>query len=206
MGILLIGVVAALFFRNEPLAVDDAPSVEREELIDSRLRDRDVAVYTDKPAADRDAGEPRWSHPDILSDFGRRDADVAVPIGAGTSPVASPPETPAPPPLQAPVLRSPRFQPPVEVTKSAEGRSRRPDDFTFSDSGDDPPATPATDRQDSLPESFEEYTVQYGDTLSGIADRLLGSSGRYHEIYDANRDRMKSPDRLTVGATLRIPR
>ena len=33
-----------------------------------------------------------------------------------------------------------------------------------------------------------------------IADKLLGSPGRYQEIYEANRDRMASPDRLKVDS------
>jgi nucleoid-associated protein YgaU len=57
-----------------------------------------------------------------------------------------------------------------------------------------------------VPEAFDEYVVKYGDTLSGIAQKFLGSHARYREIYDANRDRMESPDRLDVGKPLRIPR
>jgi len=56
------------------------------------------------------------------------------------------------------------------------------------------------------PEVFEEYVVKYGDTLSGIAQRKLGSQKRFLDIYNANQDRMASPDRLEVGKPLRIPR
>ena len=49
-------------------------------------------------------------------------------------------------------------------------------------------------------------SVKYGDTLSGIAEKMLGSQARYRDIYEANRDRMTSPDRLDVGKPLRIPR
>lgn len=52
---------------------------------------------------------------------------------------------------------------------------------------------------------YEEYEVQYGDTLSGIAEQFLGSQGKYRRIYEINRDRMKSPDQLSVGMVLRIP-
>ncbi|HRA86561.1 MAG TPA: LysM peptidoglycan-binding domain-containing protein, partial [Planctomycetaceae bacterium] len=55
-------------------------------------------------------------------------------------------------------------------------------------------------------ELFEEYVVKYGDTLSGIALRMLGAQSKYMEIYNANRDRVASPDRLDVGKPLRIPR
>ena len=49
------------------------------------------------------------------------------------------------------------------------------------------------------------YTVQSGDTLSAIARRKLGSAKRWPEIYEANRDRLASPEDLQVGQKLRIP-
>jgi nucleoid-associated protein YgaU len=55
-------------------------------------------------------------------------------------------------------------------------------------------------------EPLEEYTVQHGDSLSKIAERFLGNPTRYQEIYEVNRDRMATPDRLRVGESLRIPR
>jgi nucleoid-associated protein YgaU len=48
--------------------------------------------------------------------------------------------------------------------------------------------------------------VKYGDTLSGIAQKMLGAQTRYREIFEANRDRMASPDQLDVGKPIRIPR
>ena len=49
------------------------------------------------------------------------------------------------------------------------------------------------------------YVVKSGDTLSGIAYRTLGRSSRFDEIYQANRDRLNSPDDLRPGLELRIP-
>lgn len=49
------------------------------------------------------------------------------------------------------------------------------------------------------------YTVRAGDTLSAIAERLLGDPKRYGEIFDANRDVLSSPHRLAIGTTLKIP-
>ncbi|MEL6328951.1 MAG: LysM domain-containing protein [Planctomycetota bacterium] len=51
-----------------------------------------------------------------------------------------------------------------------------------------------------------EYTVRPGDTLSGIAQRLLGSSARAREIFELNRDRMPSMDSLRVGQVIMVPR
>ncbi len=49
------------------------------------------------------------------------------------------------------------------------------------------------------------YTVKSGDSLSRIAKRELGSYNRWKEIYDANRDKIKDPNVLTVGVQLVIP-
>lgn len=49
------------------------------------------------------------------------------------------------------------------------------------------------------------HTVRDGDTLPGIAERYLGSRERYRELYEANRDVLKGPDLLPIGAVLRIP-
>jgi nucleoid-associated protein YgaU len=51
------------------------------------------------------------------------------------------------------------------------------------------------------------HRVRRGDTLTKLALHYLGDSSRYREIYNANRDQLRSPDdRLKIGMTLRIPR
>jgi nucleoid-associated protein YgaU len=50
------------------------------------------------------------------------------------------------------------------------------------------------------------HTVEPGDTLESLAERYLGSAGRYLEILEANRDRMNAPDQLFPGQQLLIPR
>jgi hypothetical protein len=50
------------------------------------------------------------------------------------------------------------------------------------------------------------HRIQRGDTLTRLARRYLGDGNRYVEIYEANRDRLKSPgDVLRIGVSLRIP-
>jgi len=50
------------------------------------------------------------------------------------------------------------------------------------------------------------YVVKAGDTLTGIATKVLGSSQRYLELFTANEDILTSPDDLKIGMELRIPR
>jgi nucleoid-associated protein YgaU len=51
------------------------------------------------------------------------------------------------------------------------------------------------------------YVVRRGDSLTTIARKVLndGSRASVLKLYDANRDRLQSPDHLAVGMTLRIP-
>ena len=49
----------------------------------------------------------------------------------------------------------------------------------------------------------EFYTVQRGDTLSEIGSR---HGVNWREIFEANRDQLKDPDKIFPGQRLRIPR
>jgi nucleoid-associated protein YgaU len=50
------------------------------------------------------------------------------------------------------------------------------------------------------------HIVQPGDTLSGLAQKYLGSVARYPVIFEANRDQLQTPDDLRLEMRLRIPR
>jgi LysM repeat protein len=49
------------------------------------------------------------------------------------------------------------------------------------------------------------YTVQAGDTLSGIAKQHLGDANAYMKIFDANKDVLSDPDKIKAGQVLKIP-
>ena len=50
------------------------------------------------------------------------------------------------------------------------------------------------------------YTVMPGDTLSNVSRKVYGTKNRWREIFNANRDRMATPESLKPGQVLRIPR
>jgi len=50
-----------------------------------------------------------------------------------------------------------------------------------------------------------DYIVQSGDTLERIAAKWLGSAAAWHQIYDANRSRIKDPNLIRAGLKLVIP-
>ena len=55
------------------------------------------------------------------------------------------------------------------------------------------------------PSSVRSYKVQSGDTLSKIAKEFYGSASSYPKIFEANRDKLESPDKIQAGQELVIP-
>lgn len=54
-------------------------------------------------------------------------------------------------------------------------------------------------------QTFEDYTVQPGDSCASIAERFYGSPRRYDRIHDHNPDLGALPHRLRPGTVLRLP-
>ena len=69
-----------------------------------------------------------------------------------------------------------------------------------------PPATPKT--QALIKDTGQRtYVVQEGDSLWSIAGKqaVFGTSTRWRDLFEANRDQMQTPDDLHAGMILRIP-
>jgi nucleoid-associated protein YgaU len=49
------------------------------------------------------------------------------------------------------------------------------------------------------------YTVEKGDTLSGIAKKFYGDASDYPVIFEANKPMLSDPDKIYPGQVLRIP-
>jgi nucleoid-associated protein YgaU len=50
-----------------------------------------------------------------------------------------------------------------------------------------------------------KHVVAEGDTLFSLAEKYYQDKNRFVEIYQANRDVMSSPEKLTAGTELAIP-
>ena len=66
------------------------------------------------------------------------------------------------------------------------------------------PAPAEAPAADAAP-AARTYTVQEGDTLSAIAEQFYGKASAYRKIFEANQDKMESPDLVRVGTELVIP-
>lgn len=239
MGILLIGVVAALFFRHDPVAFTEPFSKPRREEVNNRLRNREIAVYIpdDETSSTVDAAaaaEPRWTLRSVLQDMGEKNRPSPAPVTPqrsleehtsnrdsldgyrtwkpGRGPVRGSPGESLSSEIEAVRSRSlASAAKPVTAARSLPPLHAQPSrpsgELSFSAVPDEPvtsEALPSTAPDE--PDAFDEHTVQFGETLSSIAERYLGSRNRYGLIFEANRDRLASADRLKVGMTLRIPR
>jgi nucleoid-associated protein YgaU len=49
------------------------------------------------------------------------------------------------------------------------------------------------------------YVVQSGDSLSKIAKEELGDAGRWPEIFELNKDKIKDPNLIHPGQELKMP-
>lgn len=198
LGVLLIGVVAAFFFRNETEPGRSAPALERAAEVDREIAEKRLTPYfseieTDEPSRgtparpaasqfdhhDRRTGErklPRWDEAQSTSE---NDPFAADPLGNVVP-------APAPDPIH------------YEGT-SADNASRPPSDLQQAwKPADD-------DAQNADHASTHWHEVQRGETLSSIAGKHLGSQARFQEIFEANRDQLQDANDLKVGMKLRIP-
>jgi nucleoid-associated protein YgaU len=200
LGVLLVGIVAAFFFRNERTPTPEAPQLLDPQALDSRIAERPLGPYLtgvetlDDPSPpkplrdDPGASRPKPDGPDPAPIPDRRGfAPLSPPAGGATSasgPIPFPGSSAANPPSR----RYPHNDAWQAVSEPAGKPVDRPDA-----------------EESFRPREVRVHRVQPGDTLSGLAVRYLGSSARFREIYLANRDVLRSPDDLRVGMTLKIP-
>lgn len=67
------------------------------------------------------------------------------------------------------------------------------------------PRQPTETASPSPQRAPQTHRIEAGDTLSSISRRYYGTPNRWMEIFEANRDRMASPNALRVGEEIRIP-
>lgn len=70
---------------------------------------------------------------------------------------------------------------------------------------DAPSRAPAPPAPAPAPADPRSYTVQRGDTLSGISQKMYGRASNWRKIYEANRDRIPNMNVLSPGIELVIP-
>jgi hypothetical protein len=194
LGVALVGIVGALFFRREPEAAEDKtlPPLPKAEQIDREIAEKAKTPYIQ-----------------ALEEFDAASTPVPLPNGAAKPGLGArsdkPREAAAGKPAATPEpLRS--TKPETAALDSAPAHNGDwepigPSVATGKKAGDSSRSNPAG----SLTSTGRTHVIRSGDTLSGLASRYLGSSARYREIYDANRDQLRSADDIREGMTIKIP-
>ena len=85
---------------------------------------------------------------------------------------------------------------------NVKGVSRVDDQTGVVRSGQDQP-TAAPTGQPNLQSQF--HTVEKGDTLSAIAQKVYGDAKLYNRIFEANKPMLTDPNKIYPGQVLRIP-
>ncbi len=163
LGILLVGAVAAFFYRHEPPPVTPLPELKTAAELDQQISEKPMAPYVEPRTPSAEASKsPGSSDP-----FADQEAGGLVPEPIAMDPV---------------ITNDP-------ATKLASATAVKP----------------LSPSQASAALTEARHFVQRGDTLSSIAAKYLGSSARFQEIYDANRDRLRDANDLRIGQELKIP-
>ncbi|GAB4149572.1 MAG: hypothetical protein Tsb009_23930 [Planctomycetaceae bacterium] len=185
LAILLIGIVAAFFFRNEKQSETEVPQLKNPETLDTEIAKKQIQPYK---APSRLSGK-------IQEQIPKQNSTESLPP-YDELPIANSPTLSSKPPENI------TLGPPDPIPTSAETAPTQNSSISSSNSSWEPIARKTVQAEIV---SQRTYRVKSGDTLSGIAHRFLGSSARFREIYEANRVLLQSPDDLREGMILRIP-
>jgi nucleoid-associated protein YgaU len=111
-------------------------------------------------------------------------------VGACTADDARATPAPVPPTILRPALATPSVSPSAVAVELSSSQ---------------PSASPSALPAPSSVAIGQTYTVKSGDTLTIIAEQAYGDASQWTAIFDANRDQLSSPDRLSAGMVVRIP-
>lgn len=215
LAILLIGFAGAFCFRNETGSIFSGPQLRNPRVLDDAIANKEgPKPYTGDPGAAKPEATPtgvtlEGIEPDTPFASSTPDEPVIRPF---TNENTQRRDSWGTPDYLKQQNGQPRHNPrpqgrqtPVSVQKES-GRGDiwipKHNQAWETDASDGEMNT-----ADQVPrnEGLRTYRVQPGDTLTGIAARYLGTSSRYLEIYDANRDMLRTPNDLRSGMVLRIP-
>lgn len=206
VGLSLVGLVAAMFFRREtpsedlePLALENVATIDRQVAEDPRapyINIKGLDDFADSTAA----GAAVAAQPHVVqkvidaADTSARSADQAHQDPSTSAPPAADPD-----PIRPPLRRE------GGVTAEAAPVHNRDWQPTKPRPASDPAFTAGPAQPAPAASGKRTHRIEPGDTLTKIAEKYLGDRSRFREIYNANRDRLRSADDLPEGVALVIP-
>jgi hypothetical protein len=218
LGILLVGITGAFFFRNDaPAPAQETLTLTDPESLDRKASQKPGAPYFPEPSTSENgerselADVPDSSASDVIPGLPRvgptgYQGMLAEPISTHG------PQKPAEQfadrmaPLPSPDLDSLEHV----LTRNSEARRNEGAVSVEAGVGADGSLTSVQtgESQGQLATSqpkFITHEVVAGDNLSQLAKKYLGSHSKYLTLYEANRDLLATPDDLFLGMKLKIP-
>ncbi len=189
LAVLLIGAAGAFFFRNDAKPTTPGPRLKSTRELDAKIAEKSIAPYLQSGDEDHEG----------LGITARKVSDRSKSTGASGD--HSLPRLDTPDFLSADERHLPQWQP-----GSNDVQELSPIPFPeLNPSGSNSVAghEPADGKAAVAGERI--HVVQKGETLSSIAAKELGSSGRFQDLFEANRDQLSDANDVRVGMSLRVP-
>lgn len=194
--------------KNVPAETQLGSEQELTGLTDSAapIKETDVAVPTishSKPAGQSNkSNAERWGEmPDFLKEIKLPEEDVTIENQFSSSDLSDAEFEPN----QQETRTQPESLPQSQSPAGIDSEIRKP---AHNNAWEVNPAQtksgPANSGQ-RRPLQYRIHTVRSGETLSEISIRYLGTSRKYREIFNINRDQLRSPNDIREGMKLRIP-
>ncbi|MBU0548127.1 MAG: LysM peptidoglycan-binding domain-containing protein [Candidatus Omnitrophica bacterium] len=93
----------------------------------------------------------------------------------------------------------------IELGFAKPSQAKCPPIMPMASSIEEPAFTQEAQIEETLDQNFESYTVGKNDTLQKISKKFYGTTKKWPKIYEANKNVLRSPDKLYAGQTLKIP-
>lgn len=93
----------------------------------------------------------------------------------------------------------------IELGLAKPSQAKCPTIIPMTSSAEETVITQEAQTENTLDQNFESYTVGKNDTLQKISKKFYGTTKKWPKIYEANKDVLRSPDKLYAGQTLKIP-
>jgi hypothetical protein len=213
LGLLLLGAVAAFFFRNEPGSEKQIPYLENPEALAKKMEDTEGP----KPYLQNSSFDNGRNQDFIKLDEIETNDEFSAFIGSSSDSEKNSAyeELPATGAInKSQTWKKDRFEnrsrTPSPIAKreavahNHQTAKRSSPHQTWNALSNRATEKIRPERAASTSE-IRIHRVRPGETLSSLATYYLGSDSRFIELYQLNKDVLKNPNRLQVGMKLRIP-
>ncbi len=203
LAILLCSIVGAFFIRDDAPR-GNAPELKNPQRLDSTIAQGDKLPYSEPDSRRSNGNTPRndrnsrpWEIPDYLNP----DADRAGSTRKKNTSKDPLDQRPWSPDSSGTVV----LTPPTDDESPAVPMPEHNKEWAVRPKNGDALALKNGETSSNGSNNLRNHVVVAGETLSSIAGKYLGTQARYLDIFQANRDQLKSPDDLKVGMKLNIP-